>query len=128
MIWDELKYDGQGLIPAIIQDVESDQVLMLAYMNQESLHRTLETGYTCFYSRSRQELWEKGAASGNRQAVREIYLDCDGDCLLIKVEQTGGACHLGYRSCFYRKLIDGQWKIVAEKVFEPEEVYSKPED
>lgn len=125
MIWEELKYDSQGLIPAIIQDVESEQVLMLAYMNQASLQRTLDTGYTCFYSRSRQQLWEKGATSGHRQAVREIYLDCDGDCLLIKVEQTGGACHEGYFSCFYRKLTDGQWQIVAEKVFEPEEVYSK---
>lgn len=92
------------LIPAIVQDAENNEVLMLAYMNEESLKLTLETGLTWFWSRSRQELWNKGAHSGHIQRVREISYDCDEDTLLVKVEQTGAACHTGNRSCFYRKL------------------------
>jgi phosphoribosyl-AMP cyclohydrolase len=101
----ELRYDEKGLIPAIIQDAENNEVLMLAYMNKTSLQRTIESGKTCFWSRSRQEYWVKGETSGNTQTVREIYYDCDGDTLLIKVIQAGaGACHTGNRTCFYRKL------------------------
>jgi phosphoribosyl-AMP cyclohydrolase len=101
----ELKYDDKGLIPAIVQDVNNNEVLMMAYMNEESLRRTIETGKTCFWSRSRQEFWIKGSTSGNVQIVKEILYDCDADTLLIKVDQTGsGACHTGERTCFFRKI------------------------
>ena len=99
-----LKFDDKGLIPAIVQDVYSDEVLMLAYMNGESLAKTVETGYTWFWSRSRQELWNKGATSGHMQKVESITYDCDGDALLVKVDQTGAACHTGHRSCFFNPL------------------------
>lgn len=115
-----LKFDEDGLIPAIIQDVENKKVLMLAYMNSNSLKKTLETGKTHFWSRSRQKLWLKGETSGHHQFVKEILVDCDKDTLLVKVEQKVGACHKGYRSCFYRKMVSGnKLKIVKEKVFEP---------
>ena len=100
----ELTFDDRGLIPAIIQDNENGQVLMMAYMNEESLKLTLETGLTHFWSRSRQELWKKGETSGHIQRVRRAYYDCDADTLLFKVEQTGAACHTGNRDCFYREL------------------------
>jgi phosphoribosyl-AMP cyclohydrolase len=101
----ELKYDDKGLIPAIIQDFRSNEVLMMAYMNKASLERTIETGKTCFWSRSRQKFWTKGETSGNIQHVKEILYDCDEDTLLIKVEQVGpGACHTGNRTCFYRQI------------------------
>ncbi|HZJ57761.1 MAG TPA: bifunctional phosphoribosyl-AMP cyclohydrolase/phosphoribosyl-ATP diphosphatase HisIE [Clostridia bacterium] len=100
----DIKFDDQGLIPAIIQDIETDEVLMMAYMNKESLDKTLMTGKTFFWSRSRKRLWQKGEESGNIQQVKEIYYDCDKDTLLVKVIQKGGACHTGHRSCFYRKL------------------------
>jgi len=100
----EFKFDDNGLIPAIIQDIENGDVLMLGYMNEESLRRTLESGRTWFWSRSRQEYWCKGETSGNRQYVREIRYDCDADTLLVKVLQIGPACHTGERSCFYRSL------------------------
>ncbi len=100
----ELKYDDKGLIPAIIQDAGDKEILMVAYMNEESLKKTLETGETWYWSRSRQEFWHKGATSGNVQKVKEICYDCDKDALLVIVEQTGVACHTGERSCFYRKL------------------------
>jgi phosphoribosyl-AMP cyclohydrolase len=100
-----LKYDDRGLIPAIVQDVKNSEVLMMAYMNEASLEKTLETGKTCFWSRSRQQFWTKGETSGNVQLVNEILYDCDADTLLIKVEQVGkGACHTGNRTCFYRKI------------------------
>ena len=100
-----LKYDNDGLIPAIVQDAADSTVLMQAYMNAESLQKTLSTGETWFYSRSRACLWHKGETSGQIQKVKEIYTDCDQDCLLIKVEQLGGAaCHTGARSCFYERL------------------------
>ena len=99
-----LKFDDKGLIPAIVQDVYSDEVLMLAHMNGESLAKTVETGYTWFWSRSRQELWNKGATSGHMQKVESITYDCDGDALLVKVDQTGAACHTGHRSCFFNPL------------------------
>ncbi|MEW5766477.1 MAG: bifunctional phosphoribosyl-AMP cyclohydrolase/phosphoribosyl-ATP diphosphatase HisIE [bacterium] len=101
---EKFKFDEKGLIPAIIQDEDSDEVLMLAYMNKESLAKTIETGKTHFWSRSRDKLWLKGETSGNYQFVKEIYYDCDYDTLLIKVDQKGVACHTGERSCFYRSL------------------------
>ncbi len=95
------------LVPAIVQDVENGDVLMLAYMNKESLKLTLETGYTWFYSRSRNELWNKGATSGHLQKIVEMYSDCDDDTFLVKVIQTGPACHTGKRSCFFNKMVEG---------------------
>ncbi|MGI6263274.1 MAG: bifunctional phosphoribosyl-AMP cyclohydrolase/phosphoribosyl-ATP diphosphatase HisIE [Succiniclasticum sp.] len=119
----QLKFDAHGLIPAIVQDVYSDEVLMLAYMNGESLAKTVETGYTWFWSRSRQELWNKGATSGHYQKVASITYDCDGDALLVKVDQTGPACHTGHRSCFYQPLWnEGEGKNLP--VPEPEGLYS----
>jgi len=101
---EELKYDARGLIPAIIQDAEDGQVLMLAYMNRQSLELTLKTGKTHFFSRSRQSLWLKGETSGHYQLVQQIFYDCDKDALLVKVKQVGVACHTGERSCFFREL------------------------
>jgi phosphoribosyl-AMP cyclohydrolase len=100
----ELQYDSKGLIPAIVQQYDTGEVLMMAWMNAESLRLTLETGTTWFWSRGRQELWNKGATSGNIQQVRELYYDCDADCLLVKVDSPGPACHTGHRSCFYRRI------------------------
>ena len=100
----KLKFDANGLIPAVVQDAQTKEVLMLAYMNSESLRLTLETGETYFWSRSRNELWHKGATSGNIQKVVELHMDCDGDTLLIHVEPAGPACHTGERTCFYREL------------------------
>ncbi len=101
----ELKYNEQGLVPAIVQDIADNEVLMLAYMNQTSLEKTLATGKTHFWSRSRQKYWMKGETSGNVQIVKEILYDCDSDTLLVKVEQAGaGACHTGNRTCFYRNI------------------------
>lgn len=104
----ELKFDAAGLIPAIVQDARDGTVLMLAYMNRESLERTLATGETWFWSRSRRELWHKGGTSGHVQRVKQIYYDCDADALLVLVEQHGPACHTGERSCFYRRLVPGE--------------------
>jgi phosphoribosyl-AMP cyclohydrolase len=100
----KLKYDQNGLIPVIIQDYKTKEILMMAYMNKESLKRTIKLGKTCFWSRSRKEYWVKGMTSGNFQFVKSIAYDCDLDCLLIKVRQVGVACHTGNRSCFFRKL------------------------
>lgn len=102
----KIKFDDKGLIPAIVQDYTTGEVLMLAYMNEPSLKKTIESGTTHFYSRSRQEIWNKGATSGNYQYVKEINFDCDYDALLIKVEQEGVACHTGERSCFYNKVLN----------------------
>lgn len=110
-----IKYDEKGLIPAVIQDDATDEVLMVAYMNEETLQETIETGRTVFYSRSRQERWRKGDTSGNIQKVVSLRLDCDGDCLLIRVEQTGAACHTGNKSCFYRKYKEGNWEEVSSE-------------
>lgn len=107
-MWDELHFDESGLIPTIVQDAGSGQVLMMAYMNAESLRLTLQTGETVFWSRSRAELWHKGATSGNIQRVRTIALDCDGDTLLIGVDAAGPACHTGEMSCFFRPLATPQ--------------------
>jgi phosphoribosyl-AMP cyclohydrolase len=122
---DAVKFDRDGLVPAIIQDAGNGEVLMVGYMTRESLERTLETGRVCFWSRSRQELWTKGETSGHAQLVREIRIDCDGDALLVKVDQKGGACHTGYRSCFHRRYDEetGALEIDGERVFDPDEVY-----
>jgi phosphoribosyl-ATP pyrophosphohydrolase/phosphoribosyl-AMP cyclohydrolase len=104
MTFDQIKWDERGLVPAVVQDAATRQVLMVAYMNAESLRRTLETGETVFWSRSRGELWHKGATSGNVQRVQAIYVDCDGDTLLVLVHPAGPACHTGEVSCFYRQL------------------------
>jgi len=120
---DGLKFDDRGLIPAVVCDHETNEVLMVAYMNEEALRHTVETGNATYWSRSRQELWVKGATSGNVQRVRWVRVDCDMDTLMIGVEQTGGACHLGYRSCFFRELHHGEWERICEKVFDPREAY-----
>jgi len=101
---EKVKFDEKGLVPAVTQDVNSRQVLMMAYMNRESLKLTLETGLCHYYSRSRQKLWKKGETSGNLQHVKEIFYDCDNDTLLILIDQVGPACHTGSKSCFYRNL------------------------
>lgn len=100
-----IKFDAQGLVPAVVQDVKTNAVVMLAYMNKESLELTLKTGYTWFWSRSRQELWNKGATSGNLQKVVELYYDCDADAVLVKAELNGPACHTGSYSCFFNKVV-----------------------
>jgi len=103
-IVDTVNFDSRGLVPAIMQDYDSGAVLMLAYMNKESLKMTLEKGVTCFYSRSRQKLWIKGETSGNTQTVRKVYFDCDNDAILVKIKQKGVACHTGNRSCFFTEI------------------------
>lgn len=123
------KFDQAGLIPAIIQDARTGTVLMMAYMNKEALEKTLATGETWFWSRSRQVFWHKGETSGNVQKVQEVYYDCDRDTLLIKVEQKGAACHEGYQSCFhYRLERDGSTTVVGEREFDPVEVYGEKEN
>ena len=117
---------GDGLVPVIIQDAVTNEVLMLGYTNKEAWEKTLETKKATFWSRSRQQLWIKGETSGHVQEVKEIYLDCDGDTLLLKVNQVGGAaCHTGHRSCFHHRFEKGNWKVTGEKVFDPKEVYGK---
>jgi phosphoribosyl-ATP pyrophosphohydrolase/phosphoribosyl-AMP cyclohydrolase len=129
MLIDDIKFNEKGLVPAIVQDYKTGEVLMQAYMNAESLKKTLETGCSWFYSRSRNELWEKGATSGNTQEVKEILYDCDGDCLLVKVAQTGSACHTGNRSCFYRSLWEASDSVKAANIGEVvEKLYSKVGD
>ena len=119
----EIRFDAAGLIPAIIQDAVGGQVLMVAYMNRQALWKTLSTGKAHFYSRSRKKLWLKGESSGHVQRVKGIFLDCDGDALLVKVRQTGGACHTGYRTCFFRAGGDGKsWKVFGRKLFDPGQV------
>jgi phosphoribosyl-AMP cyclohydrolase len=115
-----------GLIPAIVQNYETCEVLMLAYINKEAWEATLSTGKATYFSRSRQKLWIKGETSGNMQIIREIRIDCDDDTVIFKVEQIGGAaCHKGYRSCFYKKIEDGTVEATEERVFDPREVYNK---
>jgi phosphoribosyl-AMP cyclohydrolase len=115
-----------GLIPAIVQDAASSAVLMLAFMNKEAWDQTLATREAHYYSRSRQTLWHKGDTSGHVQRVKEIFLDCDADTVLLKVEQVGGAaCHEGYASCFFRRLDRDGWQVVGTPVFDPKEVYKR---
>jgi phosphoribosyl-AMP cyclohydrolase len=121
-----LKYDANGLIPAIIQDHKDGQVLMVAWMNRDSLLDTLKTGKTHFWSRSRKKYWMKGEESGNVQKVQSVFYDCDSDVLLFKVEQVGGAaCHTGHRSCFYMQVTADGLKDTGEQVFDPATVYKK---
>mgnify|MGYP001611703442 CR=1 FL=1 len=122
----QIKFDSAGLIPAIVQDARSKEVLMMAYMNRQAVRKTFRTGKTHFYSRSRRKLWLKGESSGHIQHVQKILLDCDGDTLLVQVRQVSGACHTGYRSCFFRSGADGkQWKEFGRRLFDPEKVYGK---
>ena len=115
-----------GLLPAIAQDAETGEVLMVAYMNAESYAQTVATGQAVYYSRSRGQLWRKGEQSGNVQQVRAIYLDCDRDAILLQVRQLGGAaCHEGYRSCFFRQVTPDGLKVVGQRMFDPEAVYGK---
>lgn len=117
---------GEGLLPVIAQDVQSGEVLMLAYMNEEAYNETLQTGRAVYFSRSRNKLWRKGEESGNVQKVHSIFIDCDCDTLLVKVEQIGGAaCHEGYKSCFFRELLDEGHRIIGERVFDPAQVYKQ---
>ena len=112
-----------GLLPTIAQDAASGEVLMVAWMNAEAYAETLRTGRAVYYSRSRRRLWRKGEESGHEQVVRAIYVDCDADTILLKVEQTGAACHEGYRSCFFREATPSGLKVVAERLVDPAEVY-----
>jgi phosphoribosyl-AMP cyclohydrolase len=115
-----------GLIPAIAQDAETGQVLMLAWMNREAYEETLRTGRACYYSRRRGRLWRKGEESGHVQEVREVLLDCDADTVLLRVHQIGGAaCHEGYASCFFRRVDGDQLRVVGDRVFDPKQVYKK---
>lgn len=124
----ELKFDDKGLITAVVQDDENGDVLMVGWMNEEAVRKTLETGRATFYSRSRRTLWVKGEESGHVQAVKSVRVDCDQDALLLRVKQTGGACHLGYRSCFFREVDrKGNMRVLAERLFDPDEVYGKGE-
>ena len=117
---------GGGLLPAIAQDADSGEVLMMAYMNRESYAETLATGRAVYYSRSRKRLWRKGEESGNVQEVQAVYVDCDRDTILLEVRQIGGAaCHEGYKSCFYRQVTPEGLKVMGERVFDPAEVYKK---
>ena len=115
-----------GLVPAIVQDYQTGEILMLAYMNLDAFNATLSSGNATYYSRSRQTLWVKGETSGNMQRIKEIRIDCDDDTVLLKVEQLGGAaCHTGHRSCFYKKVEDGSIRITEEPIFDPRKVYDK---
>jgi phosphoribosyl-AMP cyclohydrolase len=121
------KFDSNGLLTAVVQDAETGEVLMVSFMNKESLERTLETGKATYWSRSRQKLWVKGEESGHLQTVHSIHLDCDGDALLLRVHQAGGACHTGHRSCFYREVMDhgNAFREQQDLVFDPDEVYRR---
>jgi phosphoribosyl-AMP cyclohydrolase len=122
------KFDANGLIPVIAQDAETGQILMAAYMNREALDFTIKSGFATYYSRSRGKLWKKGEESGHKQAVEQILVDCDQDCLLLRVRVDAGQCHVGYQSCFYRRLKAGsgnKLEFLAEKVYDPKETYKK---
>ncbi|CAG1771184.1 phosphoribosyl-AMP cyclohydrolase [uncultured bacterium] len=125
MTWlNEIRFTEEGLIPVIAQDAETGKVLMFAWMNRESLQLTVEEGFAVYWSRSRQKLWRKGEESGHRQKVLGLFMDCDEDVLLLKVDQHGGiACHTGRESCFYRQLVDGQWQAVEAILKDPNEIY-----
>jgi len=122
------KFDSEGLIPAIAQDAETGQLLMVAYMNDEALSETIATGNAIYFSRSRKKLWRKGEESGHIQKVKEILVDCDQDCLILKVQVDSGQCHVGYQSCFYRRIKPGsnkEMEFIAKPVYDPNEVYKK---
>ena len=123
---DDIEWDALGLIPAIAQDAETGDVLMFAWMNRDSLLQTVRTGEAVYWSRSRGRLWHKGEESGHVQKVHEIRLDCDNDVILLKIDQHGGmACHTGRRSCFFHKLVDGQWAAVDPVLKDPKDIYKK---
>ena len=123
---DQVKFDAQGLVTAVAQDAVSQRVLMVAFMNRQALEETAQTGWATYFSRSRQKLWRKGEESGHRQRVLELRLDCDGDVVLLQIEQAGGiACHTGRASCFYSVLKDGQWQPVDPVLKDPEAIYGK---
>ncbi|MGO9482855.1 MAG: phosphoribosyl-AMP cyclohydrolase [Candidatus Kryptoniota bacterium] len=123
-IFGRMKFDDKGLVTAVAQDYQTGEILMLAHMNMESFQRTIESGQAVYWSRSRNKLWRKGEESGNVQNVKGILIDCDGDAVVLKVEQVGGAaCHTGRRSCFYTTIEDGKLVEVGEKIFDPEKVY-----
>lgn len=125
--YDNLKFNSDGLIPAIVQDASDGRVLMMAWMNRACIEKTIATGKTHFWSRSRQKFWMKGETSGHTQSVKDIAFDCDGDTLLIQVEQTGAACHEGFRSCFFRSVENNSSSRVTEQRLQtPEEIYGKP--
>ena len=124
---DEVQWDESGLVPAIAQDASSGQVLMVAWMNREALAETAQSACAVYWSRSRSRLWRKGEESGHTQSVKEILLDCDGDVVLLKVEQKGGiACHTGRASCFFRKLEAGDWVVTQPVLVDPDQIYGKP--
>jgi phosphoribosyl-AMP cyclohydrolase len=125
--YDQLKFDANGLIPAIVQDARTKRVLMMAWMNRSSLEMTLKSGKTHFWSRSRQKFWMKGETSGHTQTVKNVAFDCDGDTLLIQVDQIGAACHEGYQSCFYRSVETpgSTFKITEDRLESPEQIYAK---
>ncbi|PSQ79325.1 MAG: phosphoribosyl-AMP cyclohydrolase [Bacteroidetes bacterium QS_1_63_11] len=120
---DAVTFNDDGLVPAIVQDAETDQVLMMAYMTGKTLRETLDTGRMVYWSRSRQERWVKGQTSGHTQTVKDVRLDCDGDTLLFRVQQEGGACHTGYYSCFHRRADGETLEMDGEQVFDPEAAY-----
>jgi phosphoribosyl-AMP cyclohydrolase len=130
---EDVKFNKDGLVAVIAQDYNTNEVLMLAYMNEEAVKRTLETGIATYWSRSRQKFWIKGESSGNIQQLKEVFVDCDGDAILIKVLQlgdngkseNGAACHEGYKTCFFRKLKDNTWTVFGNRIFNPEDVYDK---
>lgn len=124
-ILNQLKFDENGLISAIIQDAKTNEVLMFAFMNREAVEKTLAGPYVTFWSRSRKKLWVKGEESGHTQTVKEVLYDCDADALLIKVDQKVAACHEGYRSCFFRKIEGDGSKVIAKQVFDPKAAYGK---
>jgi phosphoribosyl-AMP cyclohydrolase len=124
--YEKLKFNSEGLVPAIVQDFASKRVLMMAWMNRPAIEKTLATGKTHFWSRSRQKFWMKGEESGNVQLVKDLAFDCDGDTLLVQVEQTGAACHEGYRSCFFRSVREGESDAITEtQLATPEQIYKK---
>ena len=120
-----ISFDSKGLVPAIAQQHDSGEILMMAWMNAESIRETLETGRVCYWSRSRQSLWRKGESSGQVQSLKELRVDCDGDTLLLQVNQTGVACHTGRRSCFFRAVRNDEVVTIAEQLVDPADLYSK---
>lgn len=125
---DQLKYNADGLVPAIIQEQATGRVLMMAWMNRASLEQTLTSGFTHFWSRSRQKFWKKGESSGHVQRVKDIAFDCDGDTLLVQVEQVGAACHEGYHSCFFRsfRAAGEETEVTEQRLQDPGEIYGRP--
>ena len=124
-VLETISFDSNGLVPAIAQQHDSGEILMMAWMNAESIRETLETGRVCYWSRSRQSLWHKGESSGQIQSLQELRVDCDGDTLLLQDDQTGVACHTGHRSCFIRAVLNDEVVTIAEQLVDPADLYSK---